>query len=148
MNFGKINIKYNCYNAIFSQKLSFLLFFVLKNAMTVAKRLAALSTVNLTFTCDWRWDARSNKLLSVILCIQVFFYQIILIKSMNVINACLVCCNAVCACRKRICKTFSKLILFKNQWIVFLCFVYVMFMFCLNKLFKHFMCLLFIGNFS
>ena len=98
-------------------------------------------------------DVIGDEMLEVInyyqlFCVYTFFYQIILIKSMNVINACLVCCNAVCACRKRICKTFSKLILFKNQWIVFLCFVYVMFMFCLNKLFKNFMCSLFIGNFS
>jgi len=72
----------------FLKNCPFLLFFVLKNAMTVAKRLAALSTVNLTLICDWRWDARSNKLLSVILCIQVLSNYT---DKVNECNQCMSC---------------------------------------------------------
>jgi len=148
LNFGKINIKYNCYNAIFSQKLSFFAIFCFEKCYDSCQKVGSseYSKPDVNVIGDEMLEVINYYQL---FCVYTFFfYQIILIKSMNVINACLVCFNEVCACCKRICKTFSKLILFKNQWIVFLCFVYVMFMFCLNKLFKHFMCLLFIGNFS
>ena len=44
----------------FLKNCSFLLFFVLKNAMTVAKRLAALSTVQLTLPVDVIGDRAVN----------------------------------------------------------------------------------------
>ena len=60
----------------FLKNCPFLLFFVLKNAMTVAKRLAALSTVQLTLPVDVIGDVMQEVIPSVILCIHVFFIKL------------------------------------------------------------------------